>query len=508
MGHQNPRLGPPKVASILRWSNKANPHAEPGWSPSRELSSVATPSAQQPPCADARRCSSAEGLVSQTDVCMDPACPENDCDECFDYDKYCEDCAGDPQDVCEECSEHDALCQDCFEDCTSECDVPLTDCGEICGLKHDYAPAGSYSEFFGSQVADMFGPSASSPQIPLGLHRDMNRAIFYPNGQRNPAALAPEPASPTSFASSGGPPFSPTPIRPLGGLELLKAVGSASINQSRLQDEPYDIALKSTNPWKVNTASIVAAEDPTSASLDSLVNAIRPSSNSSLNGIEGSKLNSEEPAPEGPPLKALSCQWADAAGQPCGKLFNLTDELHDHLRETHNTKSAVFCRWIGCPVSALTANPHRYANSVQRHTWGHSGYRPYKCSACGEGFAAANVRDEHFSNIHLKEKVFCCDICSHQCTSAPNLKRHIDERHRAERYQCEFCNRNGKITLFPRGPNLARHFRKCKYVLASFPEANGAEEGKIEDAWYPSGYKKGHHGMDKAKITPPNYLPC
>ena len=110
-------------------------------------------------------------------------------------------------------------------------------------------------------------------------------------------------------------------------------------------------------------------------------------------------------------------------------------------------------------------------------------------------------------NIHMKKKIFACDLCSHQCTSATNLKRHKDEKHRSERFQCEFCSKNGKRTLFPRGPNLARHFRKCKYVLAEFPDALGAVGGKISDDWFPTGYKRGHHGMNRAKITPPNYLP-
>ena len=197
-----------------------------------------------------------------------------------------------------------------------------------------------------------------------------------------------------------------------------------------------------------------------------------------------------------------SCQWANEKGEPCGEVFSLGDELHDHLKSAHNIKSEVFCRWLGCPV-----RNHRYANSVQRHAWGHSGYRPYKCPECSEGFAAAAVRDEHIANIHMKKKIFACDLCSHQCTSATNLKRHKDEKHRSERFQCEFCSKNGKRTLFPRGPNLARHFRKCKYVLAEFPDALGAVGGKISDDWFPPGYKRGHHGMNRAKITPPNYLP-
>jgi len=474
---------------------------------------TATSSAQQPLCPDSHRCSAAEDLACQTDICTDPTCPELDCDGCFDYDKYCADCTGDNQEDCEQCSEHDAHCQDCFDDCTSECDLPLTDCGEACCLDHDYAPAGSYSEFFGSQTADMFGPSVASPRFPSRLHPDANRAILYPDERLEPAASVPERVPQISVGGSARTLVSSAIQQPLSGLDLLQAVGSACINASQFQGVSPTSLDDFIKPSIGIKAALAAVKDiPKASSVYSSfhndhLDASRPLTSASP---KSSSLAFEKPASpisKGPPTEVLSCRWADAPGEPCGQVFYLAEDLHNHLREAHNTRSDVFCRWIGCPVSAFSDNPHRYANSVQRHTWGHSGYRPYKCLACGEGFAAANVRDEHFSNIHLKKKLFCCDVCGHQCTSATNLKRHNDERHRAERFQCEYCNRNGKIRLFPRGPNLARHFRKCKYVLLSFPEAIGAVEGKIEDAWYPPGYKKGHHGMDKAKITPPNFLP-
>ena len=203
----------------------------------------------------------------------------------------------------------------------------------------------------------------------------------------------------------------------------------------------------------------------------------------------------------------VQCQWADHNGQVCGAEFTLGNSLHEHLQTVHIVKDEVFCHWKGCSVSIFGASPHQYVNSVQRHTWGHSGYRPYKCSVCGEGFAAAQILEDHFTNFHLRRKVFACNMCSHQCTSAANLKRHKGEKHRAERFQCEFCNTNGRLKLFPRGPNLARHFRKCKYVLAAFAEEKGAAEGKLDDDWFPPNYRKGNHGMDRAKILPPNYMP-
>lgn len=377
-------------------------------------------------------------------------------------------------------------------------------------LNHDYTPTECHNDCFGGQSADGFGTSDSSSRIPQGLHPGINKAIFYPDVQTQPVASASGYALQGSL-SSAAPCYSDSTYS-LRGLELLEAVGCSISNQSNSQNLSYDIAssFKQTREAEVTTVDVVKSSPRSSSnhnnSKRSPSDARRFSSTKSLVAPRKKDLESSELDTKQSSHDAIMCQWANDAGQPCGKYFKLADDLHDHLREAHNTKSSLFCRWIGCSVSELTPHPHRYANSVQRHTWGHSGYRPYKCSACGEGFAAANVRDEHFSNIHLNKKMFACDVCDHQCSSATNLKRHKDERHRAERFQCEFCNRNGKIRLFPRGQNLARHFRKCKFVLASFPEAKGSQEGKIEDTWYPPGYKKGHHGMNRAKITPPKYL--
>lgn len=388
----------------------------------------------------------------------------------------------------------------------------MTDCGEACCLDHDYAPAGSYTEFFGSQAADMFGPSVASPRFPSGLHPDVNRATLYPDERLESAVSVPERVPQISVGGFAGTSVSSALQQPLSGLDLLQAVGSAYVNESQFQGASSTGLHDFIKPSIGTKAAVAVAEDIPKTSLvhssshNGHLDASGPLTSASPRPCNLAFQKPASPLCKGPATEVLSCRWADATGQACEQVFYLAEDLHNHLREAHSTKSDVFCRWIGCPVSAFSNSPHRYANSVQRHTWGHSGYRPYKCSACGEGFAAANVRDEHYTNIHLRKKLFCCDVCDHQCTSATNLKRHNDERHRAERFQCEFCNRNGKIRLFPRGPNLARHFRKCKYVLLSFSEASGALEGKIEDAWYPPGYKKGHHGMDKAKITPPNYL--
>ena len=401
--------------------------------------------------------------------------------------------------VCDECSEHEDWCDECVADCGSDCGLSLG-CDEP-DIRDDdaYTFEGSHSELFGDQTAQTFGFGRPLPQLAKDdTMMESSDFCKIPDD----TALSALPDYNTDQNSSG-----------------------STLQPSPFSQMPWTLQRKLTSPQattfsRPNCISAYQAS-PSHALTSADISPLSHQDASSLQPI-GSAHDSPDPThthahhdhvslPTGksdcarPFCSRLQCQWADSTGKPCGKTLRLGEDMHEHLRSAHGVKNEVFCRWIGCSVGVSKASPHRFANSVERHTWGHSGYRPYKCSACNEGFAAASVRDEHFTNIHLRKKVFACDMCSHQCTSATNLKRHKDDKHSAERFQCEFCNRNGKRRLFPRGPNLARHLRGCKYVLAYFPEAAAA--GKVKADWLPPGYKRGHHGMDRAKVTPPNYLP-
>ena len=403
--------------------------------------------------------------------------------------------------LCDDCSDHYDCCGDCGADCESDCGVPFA-CDEFHIGGHDtYACENSYSELFGDQTPQTFGFGIPLPELEtdstvtestdLSKVPDGTTLSTLPghsvgqeclNSTLQPALFAQVPwAVHTHNASSQA----TTPSR--SSCSPAYHHVSPSHESTPTHISPFTCQLSS--PWKSSNFTHCSL-DPT----DTTANA----------HYDHVNLLGEQTDPARPFHPSLNCQWADSNGEPCGKSFKRGEEMHEHLKSAHGVKGEVFCRWVGCCVSALTASPHRFASSVERHTWGHSGYRPYKCPSCNEGFAAASVRDEHIANIHMRKKTFACDMCSHQCTSATNLKRHKDDKHSAERYQCEFCNRHGKRRLFPRGPNLARHLRTCKYVLAQFPEAFVA--GKTKADWLPPGYRRGHHGMDRAKVTPPNYL--
>lgn len=413
--------------------------------------------------------------------CVDPVCAENVCDECLEDEDYCD---------------------ECVVHCGSDCGVAFR-CDQLdVGVDDSYAFGGSDSELFGDQTAQTFGFGRPLPQLPtentMVDSGDLGQAPSDANLSTLPN-YSMDQGYPGSFLQPNLFPHFPWSLYRQRSPPQAITSSTSSCKSSDQGPPSHELTFADISPLACKATSPVQSSKPTHGSLD-------PTDTTANAHYDHVNLSTEHSDSAGPFHPTLRCQWADLTGEPCGKTLALGEDMHEHLKSAHGVKSEVFCRWVGCSVGVLKASPHRFASSVERHTWGHSGYRPYKCSACNEGFAAASVRDEHYTNIHLRKKVFACDMCSHQCTSATNLKRHKDDKHSAERFQCEFCNQNGKRRLFPRGPNLARHLRNCKYVMAQFPEAAAA--GKTKADWLPPGYRRGHHGMDRAKVTPPQYLPA
>ena len=406
-------------------------------------------------------------------VCIDPDCSESICEEC---------------------------CQDCAEDCGSDCGVPLNHDRVDPRTNDYYSCDGSFSELFGDQAAELFDVDGRLPQLPMDNMQieSIDFGLFPDDAHADISTLSkhimPEiPCSPDHDVKA-----SSTPMQLHPKSKSPEPAQAAHIDNTLTPNlEPY-FGYNSHQSANVDAATAPEGQRSTKTI---------PASPGWGSSDDGRILAASLASSDTNTTPFIQCQWTDSNGQPCRRVFALGDDMHEHLKAAHGVKSEVLCRWIGCRVGIHGVTRHQYASSVERHTWGHSGYRPYKCPTCSEGFAAAKLRDEHFTSLHLGKKTFCCDVCSHQCTSATNLKRHKDDKHRTGRFQCEFCNRNGKIRLFPRGPNLARHFRKCRSALAHFPEAISTKTGKMDDDWLPPGYQKGHHGMDRAKIIPPNYLP-
>ena len=367
----------------------------------------------------------------------------------------------------EGCSECEQICEDCVTDCESDCgvssycdgvDCESDPCCDMCDIDH--------SEF------DLLGRRESFFSPLTSTLRDVECAE---NGE-------------------SGVLFEYT-----GTTQHVDLSDSGDFPASRETDysKNYDRALE------VHTSKVATDHSPAPAQ-DHVLSLRKPPPTpalpafGALGALDIVARRYSVPAPTFPTMTRFppaQCQWNDPIGAVCGRKFTSPDDLHDHLRVTHSVSSEVFCRWTGCCRGHTTAVPHRFAGGVLRHTWGHSGYRPYKCPTCRVGFAAADVRDEHVANVHLGQKMYSCEVpgCTHECSGISNLRRHKRDRHGAEQFQCEFCIWNSKRRLFPRAQNLRRHFRTCKFVLAKFPAARRAASGKeICKEWFPPGYGPGH----------------
>lgn len=515
----------PETGTLMSCSTRTSPRSLSQSCPSGAADQP-MPSSARPGCGeDFARCFSCEDL---------PGC--EDCGEC----EGCEESGletSESENLCNHGSECEAY-SDCY-DCSgilaaadASRAIDLLDHGKAWHASQDeYACPGCHWELFGDQVAEIYGAGASLPQLLMETSLSQDSAFH----QRHEYAGTPAPTEhgmlESTYFSSGTLETSLLPTSPSAQAKLLEAARPSAIasimpmllpsslnhggNESRRIEEIGHTAggASSSTPCSpgstTNRLVTSCSSSATSASITagSTSRCTVDSTPAGECSVRDSRTDLDDPAVSlsGPTL--VQCQWVDWDGFYCGKIFALGSDMHNHLRNSHRVRGDVYCRWFSCRVSVFHTNPHKFSNDVERHTWGHSGYRPYRCPTCSEGFAAAKVRDEHFASVHLKTKLFGCDACTHECSSLSNLRRHKKEKHAAERFQCEFCASNGKISVFSRGPNLARHFRQCKYVLAIFPEARCIITGKVRSNWFPSGYRGGPHGLDKGKIKPSRALP-
>ncbi|KAI9688162.1 MAG: hypothetical protein M1822_001668 [Bathelium mastoideum] len=257
---------------------------------------------------------------------------------------------------------------------------------------------------------------------------------------------------------------------------------------------PQPLAITSSPQTTTATTANTATTTTTDTSAASFAKTHTPTSSAAATTA------SLTPAPA-----THTCLWLDDDEHPCNQTFPDPAALHSHLKTAHTVDEHHFCRWQGCHTGIHSPAPHRFVHGALRHTWGHSHYRPYVCSVCNRGFAAANVLAEHHESAHLGRKAFTCAHCGYACSSASNLKRHVAERHARARFQCEWCARKGTVRCFRRGPNLARHFRKCSNVLRACGKVVGPG-GEMDAEWFPPGYWKGKNGMDRGKVIPPDHL--
>jgi len=83
--------------------------------------------------------------------------------------------------------------------------------------------------------------------------------------------------------------------------------------------------------------------------------------------------------------------------------------------------------------------------------------KPHKCVHCNKSFKTKNYLNNHIKHIHLKDKIFYCDMCEYSSPKKGNLKRHMLTHTGLRPFSCSFCE-----FRFGRSDELQRHERICK----------------------------------------------
>jgi len=84
--------------------------------------------------------------------------------------------------------------------------------------------------------------------------------------------------------------------------------------------------------------------------------------------------------------------------------------------------------------------------------------KPHTCPHCNKQFKRKNYLHNHVKHLHLKEKIFSCDICDYTSSKKGHVKRHMLTHTGVKAYRCEYCD-----LRFGRSDELARHTRNhCK----------------------------------------------
>ena len=107
-------------------------------------------------------------------------------------------------------------------------------------------------------------------------------------------------------------------------------------------------------------------------------------------------------------------------------------------------------------------------------------FTKYQCALCCKFFKSKNHLKIHV-NIHTREHIYKCHVCSKELATATSLKTHIDDKHNDKRpFHCDICKKNFKrkatlqhhISLHEGGESKRKKFQ-CKACLSYLANRTG-----------------------------------
>ncbi|KAH8885191.1 hypothetical protein GQ53DRAFT_770362 [Thozetella sp. PMI_491] len=200
-------------------------------------------------------------------------------------------------------------------------------------------------------------------------------------------------------------------------------------------------------------------QHPTTSSSNTIGSTTSPESSSTIPKTPPSD-NPETPRTDvtmGPDWEH-KCQWRDAKTGLCGKVFDSTTDLFDHVNAAHVKSMAkgdggYLCQWDGCCRGSDGKGGFPQRSKIERHMQTHVGYKPHTCDQCGAGFSAKQALDQH-QLIHSDQKPLQCPTCGkkirHQSALTMHMRTHTGEKP----LKCNICGKR-----FSESSNLSKHKR-------------------------------------------------
>lgn len=135
----------------------------------------------------------------------------------------------------------------------------------------------------------------------------------------------------------------------------------------------------------------------------------------------------------------------------CGKTYTSKQTLVLHQKKIHSDEPLIknedgyMCEECGKSFSS--------GASLKKHSFLHSGIRPFQCARCPKKYTTKHKLKEHM-NRHEGIKNYICPHCGMKKTTSNELRVHINYHTRETEYPCSACPQ-----IFFSPGNRGRHFR-------------------------------------------------
>ncbi|GAB0091576.1 hypothetical protein DMENIID0001_064320 [Sergentomyia squamirostris] len=152
--------------------------------------------------------------------------------------------------------------------------------------------------------------------------------------------------------------------------------------------------------------------------------------------------------------KGLSCKI-------CGKTYKHRYSLGMHRRQMHGKNGPVkrsknvMCEKCG---KAFTCEAF-----LLRHSYTHSGLRPFICAHCPKTYADKSALRIHLLQ-HFGIKNYVCKICGLRMTTISKLNVHMNFHTKKRTHTCRFCNK-----VFTGLANMKRHVNLVHLGIKAYP---------------------------------------